>query len=175
MPDLLKKRGISNVFKTDYLCAMKKQWNGNSYKVGMLGGGQLGRMFIQEALNYDVHVHCLDPDADAPCRHLATSFHHGSLLDFETVVNFGNDKNVVTVEIEHVNVEALRELENRGVKVFPQPNVLAIVQDKGLQKQFYLQKQMQKFLCVWCLGRIGKKYPNFLLFILQAVRLNLCK
>lgn len=121
---------------------MKKQWNGNSYKVGMLGGGQLGRMFIQEALNYDVHVHCLDPDADAPCRHLATSFQHGSLLDFETVVDFGNDKDVVTVEIEHVNVEALRELENRGVKVFPQPNVLAIVQDKGLQKQFYLQHDL---------------------------------
>lgn len=121
---------------------MKKQWNGNTYKVGMLGGGQLGRMFIQEALNYDVYVHCLDPDADAPCKHLATSFRHGSLLDFDTVVSFGSDKDVVTVEIEHVNVAALKELENRGVKVFPQADVLAIVQDKGLQKEFYLQNDL---------------------------------
>ncbi len=130
------------MFKQTIFVPMKKQWNGNRYKVGMLGGGQLGRMFIQEALNYDVHVHCLDPDPDAPCRHLATSFRQGSLTDFDTVVNFGNDKDVVTVEIEHVNVEALRELENRGVKVFPQPNVLAIVQDKGLQKKFYLQHDL---------------------------------
>lgn len=116
---------------------MKKQWNGNAFKIGMLGGGQLGRMFIQEALNYDVHVHCLDPDSDAPCKHLATSFQHGSLQDYDTVLQFGLDKDVVTVEIEHVNVQALHELEGRGIKVFPQPAVLAIVQDKGLQKEFY--------------------------------------
>lgn len=133
---------IPYIFKTNYLCIMKKQWNGNSYKVGMLGGGQLGRMFIQEALNYDVHVHCLDPDSDAPCRHLATSFQHGSLLDYDTVVQFGSDKDVVTVEIEHVNVEALHTLESKGIKVFPQPAVLAIVQDKGLQKEFYQKNSL---------------------------------
>ena len=121
---------------------MKKQWNGNAYKIGMLGGGQLGRMFIQEALNYDVHVHCLDPDHDAPCKHLATSFQQGSLQDFDTVLAFGNDKDVVTVEIEHVNVEALKALENKGIKVFPQPAVLAIVQDKGLQKEFYQKNNL---------------------------------
>jgi 5-(carboxyamino)imidazole ribonucleotide synthase len=121
---------------------MKKQWNGNAFKIGMLGGGQLGRMFIQEALNYDVHVHCLDPDSDAPCKHLATSFQHGSLQDFDTVLQFGLDKDVVTVEIEHVNVEALQELENRGIKVFPQPAALAIVQDKGLQKEFYQKNKL---------------------------------
>ncbi|MNJ82950.1 N5-carboxyaminoimidazole ribonucleotide synthase [compost metagenome] len=121
---------------------MKKQWNGNAYKIGMLGGGQLGRMFIQEALNYDVHVHCLDPDHDAPCKHLATSFQQGSLQDFDTVVAFGSDKDVVTVEIEHVNVEALRALEDKGIKVFPQPSVLAIVQDKGLQKEFYQKNNL---------------------------------
>ncbi|MDR0801573.1 5-(carboxyamino)imidazole ribonucleotide synthase [Fluviicola sp.] len=121
---------------------MKKQWNGNAYKIGMLGGGQLGRMFIQEALNYDVHVHCLDPDHDAPCRHLATSFRQGSLLDFDTVFAFGSDKDVVTVEIEHVNVEALKALEDKGIKVFPQPSVLAIVQDKGLQKEFYQKNNL---------------------------------
>lgn len=121
---------------------MKKQWNGNAYKIGMLGGGQLGRMFIQEALNYDVHVHCLDPDHDAPCKHLATSFQQGSLQDFDTVLAFGSDKDVVTVEIEHVNVEALKALEDKGIKVFPQPAVLAIVQDKGLQKEFYRKNNL---------------------------------
>jgi 5-(carboxyamino)imidazole ribonucleotide synthase len=133
---------ITYIFKRNYLCRMKKQWNGNTYKVGMLGGGQLGRMFIQEALNYDVHVHCLDPDSDAPCRYLATSFQHGSLQDYETVVQFGSDKDVVTVEIEHVNVNALHTLEKKGIKVFPQPAVLAIVQDKGLQKEFYQKNNL---------------------------------
>ena len=116
--------------------------SGQPTTLGVMGGGQLGRMFIQEALNYDVYVQCLDPDADAPCKHLATSFRHGSLLDFDTVVSFGSDKDVVTVEIEHVNVEALKELEDRGVKVFPQSRVLAIVQDKGLQKEFYLENNL---------------------------------
>ena len=116
---------------------MTKQWNGNAFKLGMLGGGQLGRMFIQEALNYDVHVHCMDPDKDAPCKTIASSFTVGQLTDYDQVMQFGQDKNVLTVEIEHVNVLALLDLEKQGVRVFPQPRVLAIVQDKGLQKQFY--------------------------------------
>lgn len=108
----------------------------------MLGGGQLGRMFIQEAMNYDVHVHCLDPDAEAPCKNLATSFTQGKLTDYDTVLAFGKDKDVVTIEIEHVNVDALAELERSGIKVFPQPGVLSIVQDKGLQKQFYASRNL---------------------------------
>lgn len=116
---------------------MNRQWNGSSFKLGMLGGGQLGRMFIQEALNYDVHVHCMDPDKDAPCKNIASSFRVGKLTDFDEVMDFGRDKDVLTVEIEHVNVEALAELERNGVRVFPQPAVLSVVQDKGLQKQFY--------------------------------------
>lgn len=116
---------------------MTKQWNGNAFRLGMLGGGQLGRMFIQEALNYDVHVHCMDPDKDAPCKTIASSFTVGSLTDYDQVMAFGKDKDVMTVEIEHVNVQALADLEQQGVRVFPQPRVLAIVQDKGLQKQFY--------------------------------------
>ncbi len=119
---------------------MKKQWIGKQFKIGMLGGGQLGRMFIQEAMNYDVHVHCLDPDENAPCKNLASSFTHGSLTDYQTVIDFGKDKDLVSIEIEHVNVQALEELERNGVKVFPQPRVLSIVQDKGLQKQFYAEK-----------------------------------
>jgi 5-(carboxyamino)imidazole ribonucleotide synthase len=114
-----------------------KNWNGSNFKLGMLGGGQLGRMFIQSALNYDVHVHCIDPDPLAPCQKIAASFQVGSLTDYQTIVDFGKDKDVVTVEIEHVNIEALAALEQAGVKVFPQSKVLSIVQDKGVQKQFY--------------------------------------
>ena len=105
--------------------------------VGILGGGQLGRMFIQEALNFDVKVHILDPDLNAPCSSIAHSFANGSLKDFDTVYAFGKDKDVVTIEIEHVNVNALQKLADEGVKVYPQPAVIRLIQDKGLQKEFY--------------------------------------
>jgi 5-(carboxyamino)imidazole ribonucleotide synthase len=121
---------------------MKKQWNGNQYKLGMLGGGQLGRMFIQEALNYDVHVHCIDQDPAAPCSLIASSFTVGSLNDYDAILAFGADKDVITVEIENVSIEALVELEKQGKKVFPQPRVLATIKDKGTQKAFYDQHQI---------------------------------
>ncbi len=124
---------------TPYLCTMEKTWSGETFKVGILGGGQLGRMVIQEAINYNVHIHCLDPDPKAPCEPIAHSFTSGSLTDFETVMNFGADKDVITVEIEHVNVAALAQLEQQGKKVFPQPHVLSTIQDKGTQKSFYAE------------------------------------
>ncbi|MCC7453408.1 MAG: 5-(carboxyamino)imidazole ribonucleotide synthase [Crocinitomix sp.] len=110
--------------------------------VGILGGGQLGRMFIQEALNFDVCVHILDPDPEAPASKIAHEFTLGSLLDFDTVYNFGKNKSVLTIEIEHVNVDALEQLEKEGVKIYPQPNVIRLIQDKGLQKEFYRQHQI---------------------------------
>jgi len=116
---------------------MQKLWYGHSSRLGMVGGGQLGRMFIQEAINFDVHVHVLDPDANAPCKYIAHSFTHGSLNDYDTLYNFGLDKDVLTVEIENVNIEALEALEKLGKKVFPQPRVLRIIKDKGIQKEFY--------------------------------------
>lgn len=106
-------------------------------KVGILGGGQLGRMFIQEALNYDLHVHILDPNDQCPCAAISHEFTHGSLQDFDTVYRFGKDKDVVTIEIEHVNVDALEQLEKDGVRVYPQPSLIRMIQDKGLQKEFY--------------------------------------
>lgn len=106
-------------------------------KIGILGGGQLGRMFIQESLNFDVKVHILDPDKNAPCAPIAHEFNLGDIKDFDTVYNFGKDKDIVTIEIEHVNVDALEKLEQDGIKVFPQPNVIRLIQDKGLQKIFY--------------------------------------
>jgi 5-(carboxyamino)imidazole ribonucleotide synthase len=116
---------------------MQKIWYGHSSRLGMVGGGQLGRMFIQEAINFDVHVHVLDPDANAPCKHIAHSFTQGSLNDYDTLYNFGLDKDVLTVEIENVNIEALEALEKLGKRVFPQPRVLRIIKDKGIQKEFY--------------------------------------
>ncbi len=107
------------------------------YKVGILGGGQLGRMFIQEAVNLDVNVHILDPDLSAPSSKIAHHFICGSITDFNQVIEFGKDKQVVTIEIEHVNVDALEQLEKSGIKVFPQPHLIRMVQDKGLQKEFY--------------------------------------
>ncbi len=107
------------------------------FRLGILGGGQLGRMFIQEAININVGVDILDPDPDAPCKHLARQFTVGDLKDYDTVYAFGQNKDLLTIEIEHVNVDALETLEKEGVKVYPQPRVLRIVQDKGLQKQFY--------------------------------------
>ncbi len=142
---------------------MKKHWYGNQFRLGMLGGGQLGRMFIQEALNYDVHVHCIDPDQNAPCKNIAASFQVGSLMDYETILAFGADKDVITVEIEHVNVEALSDLEKAGVRVFPQPKVLSIVQDKGLQKQFYKDNQLptSPFFLVNDLDDLRERHPTF--------------
>ena len=121
---------------------MISKWYGKDLRLGVLGGGQLGRMLIQAANDLNIHLHCLDPDPNAPCSEIAHSFSCGSLTDFNTVLNFGSDKHLITVEIENVNVEALVELEKKGVKVFPQPNVLKLIQDKGLQKEFYLKNNI---------------------------------
>jgi 5-(carboxyamino)imidazole ribonucleotide synthase len=116
---------------------MKQQWYGDTCRLGMVGGGQLGRMFIQSAISFDVHVHALDPDPNAPCKDIAHSFTIGSLNDFDTLYAFGLDKHVLTVEIENVCIEALEQLEKEGVRIFPQPRVLRIIRDKGIQKEFY--------------------------------------
>ena len=111
-------------------------------KIGILGGGQLGRMFIQEAIDFDVEVHILDSDENAPCRNIAKEFTLGSILDFDTVYNFGKDKDVITIEIENVNVDALEKLEQEGKKVYPQPHIIRLIKDKGLQKSFYSENKI---------------------------------
>ena len=108
-----------------------------NFKVGLLGGGQLGRMLLQAAIDLDIFIKVLDPDPLAPCSLLSSEFVNGSFLDFETVYQFGQDCEVITIEIENVNIEALEKLEEEGKKVFPQPHVLRIIQDKRIQKQFY--------------------------------------
>jgi len=106
-------------------------------KLGILGGGQLGRMLIQQAINYNVTIKILDPDREAPCRKLCDEFTIGSLSDYETVYNFGKNVDMITIEIEKVNVDALEQLEKEGVMVYPQSRVIRLIQDKGLQKQFF--------------------------------------
>ena len=110
----------------------------SDYKIGMLGGGQLGRMLLQAAVDYNLEIHVLDPDADAPCKKWGASFAQGSLTDYDTVYQFGKDMDLITIEIENVNVEALKKLQEGGTKVFPQPEVIEMIQDKRLQKEFYL-------------------------------------
>ncbi|MFC5412777.1 5-(carboxyamino)imidazole ribonucleotide synthase [Larkinella bovis] len=106
-------------------------------RIGILGGGQLGLMLLQAGIDWNLTVHILDPDAEAPCRHLATVFTQGSLTDYDTVYQFGQQVDVLTIEIERVNVDALEALEREGKRVFPQPSVIRIIQDKREQKQFY--------------------------------------
>lgn len=107
--------------------------------LGVLGGGQLGRMLIQSAINYNQDIHILDPDPNAPCKDIAQHFEVGSLKDFDTVYAFGKNCDVITVEIEAVNTDALQKLADEGKKVFPQPHILKLIQDKREQKQFYKQ------------------------------------
>ena len=111
-------------------------------KLGILGGGQLGRMLIQQAINYNVTVKVLDPDRDAPCRKLCDEFVVGSLGDYETVYKFGKKVDMLTIEIEKVNVDALEQLEKEGVMVYPQPRIIRLIQDKDLQKQFFKENDI---------------------------------
>ena len=106
-------------------------------KLGILGGGQLGRMFIQSAMSYGTPIHILDPNPNCPAANLCDSFTQGSFNDYDTVFDFGSGMDVLTIEIENVNTEALFQLEREGVKVFPQPHIIKLIKDKGVQKQFY--------------------------------------
>ncbi len=111
-------------------------------KIGVLGGGQLGRMLQQKALCLGLDIAFIDPDENAPCKEISARFFKGDIKDFETVYSFGKGKDVITIEIEHVNVQALEKLQQEGVKVFPQPNIIKIIQDKGLQKIFYKENNI---------------------------------
>lgn len=105
--------------------------------LGILGGGQLGKMLLHAAQPWDIQTHILDPDPDAPCKHLCHYFETGNLMDYDTVYRFGKKCDVLTIEIEHVNSDALKQLKAEGVVVHPDPDALAIIQDKGKQKIFF--------------------------------------
>lgn len=109
----------------------------SSFSLAILGGGQLGKMLLYETRKWDIYTKVLDPSSEAPCRMACNEFVKGDLLDYDTVYEFAKDADVVTIEIENVNVEALEALEKEGKKVYPSPKTLRNIQDKGIQKQFY--------------------------------------
>ena len=106
-------------------------------KVGILGGGQLGRMLLQASINYPVETFLMEKDAGAPAAHLSHHFTIGDITNFDDVYNFGKMLNAITIEIENVNIEALEQLESEGVEIFPKPSALKIIKNKITQKQFY--------------------------------------
>lgn len=106
-------------------------------KIAILGGGQLGRMLIRSAIDFNIEVAILDPNPEAPCKENAAEFEVGDLNDFDTVYNFGSKHDLITIEIEQVNTKALQKLSDEGKKVFPQPHIIEMIQDKRIQKQFY--------------------------------------
>lgn len=106
-------------------------------KIAVLGGGQLGLMLIQSAIDFNIEVAILDPNPEAPCSNIASEFFVGDLNDFDTVYKFGSQYEIITIEIEQVNTKALQKLKDEGKKIFPQPHIIEMIQDKRLQKQFY--------------------------------------
>lgn len=111
-------------------------------RIGILGGGQLGRMLLQAAVNYPVETFVLENDEQCPAAHLCHHFIKGDIKDFQTVYTFGKELDAITIEIEAVNVEALEKLESEGVQVFPKPSALRIIKNKIEQKQFYRHHQI---------------------------------
>ena len=109
----------------------------SDFKLGILGGGQLGKMLLTETRKFDIQTYVVDPSAEAPCQFGATKFFQGSLTDYDTVMNLGNQVDVLTIEIENVNLEALETLEKEGKKVYPSPKTLRLISNKGNQKDFY--------------------------------------
>ena len=111
-------------------------------RIGILGGGQLGRMLLQAGINYTAETFVLENDAECPAAHLCHHFTKGDIKDFDTVYNFGKDLDAITIEIEAVNVEALQKLENEGVRVYPSPTALRIIKNKITQKKFYKENSI---------------------------------
>jgi len=115
--------------------------NFGNYKIGILGGGQLGRMLIQSGIDFNIPFSVLDPDPLAPCASFA-EFSQGKLTDFDTVLKFGSTCDIITIEIENVNTGALKELVKLGKKVYPQPEIIELIQDKRTQKIFYRENNI---------------------------------
>lgn len=114
----------------------------SDFKLGILGGGQLGKMMLYETRKYDIQTNVVDPNPEAPCKIACDYFKTGDLMDFDTVINFGRKVDVLTFEIEGVNVEALKQLQKEGVKTYPSAETLEKIQNKGIQKNFYKKHQI---------------------------------
>lgn len=114
-----------------------KNYFSSDFKLGVLGGGQLGRMLLAETQKFDIYTTILDASPDAPCAQICNEFHIGNLLDYDTVYNFGKKVDVLTIEIENVNIDALDKLEAEGLTIYPKPKDIRIIQNKAHQKLFY--------------------------------------
>ena len=157
----------------------------SNFTLGILGGGQLGKMLLQVTSRLSIKTNVLDPSEDSPCKNLCAEFTKGNLMDFESVYNFGKACDLVTYEIEHINVDALEKLEKEGIKVFPNSSTLRIIQDKSIQKQFFLDNNIPtakfkfynsfndlevnklKFPCVWKKTKFG--YDGYGVQILKSI------
>ena len=111
----------------------------SDFKLGILGGGQLGKMLLAEARKLDIKTYVIDPSAAAPSQFGATEFFIGDLMDFDAIYRFGKKVNVLTIEIENVNLDALDKLEAEGLAIYPSPKTLRLIQNKGRQKDFYVE------------------------------------
>src|SRR6476620_4096966 len=114
----------------------------SDFKLGILGGGQLGKMLLAETRKFDIQTYVFDPSMDAPCQFGATHFFIGDLMDYDTVYEFGKKVDLLTIEIENINLDALDALESEGLKVYPSPKTLRLIQNKGVQKDFYVENQI---------------------------------
>ncbi len=110
----------------------------SDFKLGILGGGQLGKMLLTETRKFDIQTFVLEPNDEAPARLSCNEFFKGSLMDFDTVYQFGKKVDVLTIEIENVNLEALDQLEKEGLAIYPSPKTLRLIQNKGKQKDYYV-------------------------------------
>ncbi len=118
------------------------QFFSSDFKLGILGGGQLGKMMLYETRKWDIYTKVMDASADAPCKIACNEFVQGSLMDFDAVYQFGKDVDVLTIEIENVNLDALEKLEHEGIKVYPPTKTLRTIQNKAKQKLFYTDHEI---------------------------------
>jgi 5-(carboxyamino)imidazole ribonucleotide synthase len=114
----------------------------SNFKLGILGGGQLGKMLLNNTRKFDIYTCVLDASEEAPCKIASNEFHLGDLMDYDAVYNFGKQVNVLTIEIENINVDALETLEKEGIKVYPSSKTLRIIQNKATQKLFYVDNEI---------------------------------
>ncbi len=143
----------------------------SDFTLGILGGGQLGKMLLTETRKLDIQTFVLDPSAEAPGQFGCNRFFQGDLMDYDTVYNFGQQVDVLTIEIENVNLDALEQLENEGLKVYPSAQTLKLIQHKGNQKDFYQKHQIptsshQRFSDASALQKANLSFP----FVWKAAR-----
>jgi 5-(carboxyamino)imidazole ribonucleotide synthase len=114
----------------------------SDFKLGILGGGQLGKMLLAETRKFDIQTYVIDPSKEAPCQFGATKFYIGDLMNFDAIYEFGKKVDLLTIEIENVNLDALDKLEAEGLAIYPSPKTLRLIQNKGCQKDFYIENKI---------------------------------